>query len=248
MLFAGKTVIVTGAGRGIGRAIAIAFAQEGANVAVASKTMENAEATCAAIREIDTNLSCHPIQVDVTSEESVKQMVATTTSQFETGIDVLVNNAGMTRDGLMMTTKVEDWDLVLNTNLRGPALCTKAVIPKMRKQPGTKSIINIGSVVGGHGNPGQGSYCASKAGLSGLTKALAKELAGQNINVNLVVPGLITTDMTDALTDEQRNKAISQIPLNRPGLPEEVAQMVLLLAKATYTTGAEIPVDGGMGM
>lgn len=189
-----------------------------------------------------------PIQANVSDEDSVKAMVKKVISEFGT-LDVLVNNAGVTRDNLLMRMKEEEFDDVINTNLKGVFLCTKAVTRQMMKQRAGR-IVNVASIVGVSGNPGQANYVAAKAGVIGLTKTTAKELASRNILVNAVAPGFISTDMTDALNDEQKAAMLSMIPLDRFGEPEDVARVVRFLASddASYITGQTIHIDGGMVM
>jgi 3-oxoacyl-[acyl-carrier protein] reductase len=242
-----RVVLVTGAARGIGRVIAIALAEPGTTVYIndvahwdeAAKTRQGVEAKGAQARTIEFNVT-DAAQV----EEAVDRIVK------ESGrLDILVNNAGITRDNLIMRMKEEDWDLVLAVNLKGAYNCIKAVSKPMIKQRGGR-IINISSVVGVMGNPGQANYVASKAGLIGLTKTVAKELAPRNITVNAVAPGFIITEMTEALTDKTKELMLAQIPLNRFGTPEEVADAVVFLASqgAAYITGQVIHVNGGMLM
>ena len=243
----GKVALVTGASRGIGRAIAIALAKEGATVAVnyAGNT-EKAESVVREIREFGSEALA--IQADVTNADSVTAMIKTVTEEFGK-IDILVNNAGITRDNLLMRMKEEDWDSVINTNLKGVFLCTKAVSRQMMKQRKGR-IINISSVVGVSGNAGQANYVAAKSGVIGLTKTSAKELAARGITVNAIAPGFIETDMTNALTEEVSEQLLQQIPLGRFGSPEDVAQTAIFLAseEAAYITGQTIQVDGGMVM
>jgi 3-oxoacyl-[acyl-carrier protein] reductase len=247
MRFDGQVAIVTGAGRGIGRAIALRFADEGARVACVSRTEENA-ATVA-----DEICAVHPdaakaYAVDVADHAAVQKTAARILADFGR-VDVLVNNAGVTRDGLAMRMSVEDWDTVLSTNLRGAFSFTQAILRTMIKQRSGR-IINISSVVGLMGNAGQANYAASKAGLIGFTKSLARELASRNITVNAVAPGLVMTDMTAGLADEIKKAIHAQIPLGRAGTPEEIANAVAFLAssEAGYITGQVLCVDGGIVM
>ncbi|MCM3739080.1 3-oxoacyl-[acyl-carrier-protein] reductase [Oceanobacillus luteolus] len=243
----GKNVLVTGASRGIGRTIAIEFAKQGANVAV---NYAGSEAKAKEVVEelISYDVKAFPIQADVSDENSVKAMVKEVIGQFGS-LDILVNNAGVTRDNLLMRMKEDEFDEVINTNLKGVFLCTKAVTRQMMKQRAGR-IINVASIVGVSGNPGQANYVAAKAGVIGLTKTTAKELATRNILVNAVAPGFISTDMTDALTDEQKEAMLAMIPLERFGAPEDVAKVVRFLASddASYITGQTIHIDGGMVM
>lgn len=245
----GKTAIVTGAGkagRGIGQACALALAQAGANVIVASRTEANAQSVADQIRALGREALA--LGVDVSSAEQVDAMVAAALNQFGT-IDILVNNAGITRDGLMMRMSEEQWDSVLDTNLKGSWLCIKAVTRPMMKQR-SGAIVNISSIMGIMGSPGQANYVASKAGLIGLTKAAARELASRSIRVNAVAPGWIETAMTEELGEEFRSKTIERIPLGRIGTPEDVAEAVLFLCseRARYITGQTLTVDGGLVM
>ena len=243
----GKIALVTGASRGIGRAIAIAFAKEGATVAI--NYAGNHEKAENVVKEIkDLGKDAISIQGDVTNADSVATMVKTVTEQFGK-IDILVNNAGITRDNLLMRMKEEDWDSVINTNLKGVFLCTKAVSRQMMKQRQGR-IINISSVVGVSGNAGQANYTAAKSGVIGLTKTSAKELAARGITVNAIAPGFIETDMTSTLTEDVGEQMLKQIPLGRFGSPDDVAQTAAFLAseEAAYITGQTIHVDGGMVM
>ncbi len=243
----GKHALVTGASRGIGRTIALEFAKHGANVAVNYAGSEDkAKEVVEEIKQY--GVEAFPIQADVSDEASVKKMVKEVIGTFG-GLDILVNNAGINRDNLLMRMKEEEFDEVININLKGVFLCTKAVTRQMMKQRGGR-IINVASIVGVAGNPGQANYVAAKAGVIGLTKTTAKELASRNILVNAVAPGFITTDMTDALTDEQKEAMLEMIPLARFGEPEDVAKVVRFLASedAAYLTGQTIHIDGGMVM
>lgn len=243
----GKHALVTGASRGIGRMIALEFAKHGANVAVNYAGSEDkAKEVVEEIKQY--GVEAFPIQADVSDEASVKKMVKEVIGTFG-GLDILVNNAGINRDNLLMRMKEEEFDEVISINLKGVFLCTKAVARQMMKQRGGR-IINVASIVGVAGNPGQANYVAAKAGVIGLTKTTAKELASRNILVNAVAPGFITTDMTDALTDEQKEAMLEMIPLARFGEPEDVAKVVRFLASedAAYLTGQTIHIDGGMVM
>ncbi|MCA1023034.1 3-oxoacyl-[acyl-carrier-protein] reductase [Halobacillus litoralis] len=242
-----QVALVTGASRGIGRAIALELARKGAKVAVNyAGSEEKAEAVVQEI--IACGGSAMKIQADVASEEDVKQMVKAVVDEFGR-LDILVNNAGITKDNLLMRMKEEEFDSVINTNLKGVFLCTKGVTRQMMKQKYGR-IINVASIVGVSGNPGQANYVAAKAGVIGMTKSNAKELAARNIQVNAVAPGYITTDMTDALTEEQREQMLALIPLKRLGDGEDVARVVRFLASedAAYMTGQTLHVDGGMVM
>jgi 3-oxoacyl-[acyl-carrier protein] reductase len=241
--FSGKVALITGGARGIGRATAQAFAAEGARVIVADVDADAAEATARALGGGAIGLG-----IDVADPQSVKTVVATALSRAER-IDVLVNNAGITRDQLMLRMKRDDWDQVLATNLTPAFVCSQAVLKPMLKQRQGR-IINISSVVGQTGNAGQANYAASKAGVIGFSKALARELASRAITVNVVAPGLIETDMTKAMTEKAQVDWASQIPLGRLGTTADVAAAVCFLAsdEASYITGQVLAVNGGMYM
>lgn len=247
MKLEGKSALVTGASRGIGREIAIALAKEGANVIVNYSGSE-AKANEVVQEIIALGRQAIAIQCNVADGENVKEMVKETINQFGS-LDILVNNAGITRDNLLMRMKEDEWDDVINTNLKGVFLCTKAVSRQMMKQRSGR-IINIASIVGVIGNPGQSNYVAAKAGVIGLTKTTAKELATRGITVNAVAPGFITTDMTDALDEEVKTTMLQQIPLGKFGDPQDIAKVVSFLASedGKYITGQTIHVDGGMFM
>ncbi|MEK5039582.1 3-oxoacyl-[acyl-carrier-protein] reductase [Sporosarcina sp. FSL K6-3457] len=245
--FAGKAAIVTGASRGIGREIALLLAQEGARVAVNySGSKDKADEVVQAITA--SGGEAFAIQADVSNADSVKAMIDQTLETFGS-IDILVNNAGITKDNLLMRMKDDEWDDVININLKGVFLCTKGVTRQMMRQRAGK-IVNVASIVGVSGNPGQANYVAAKAGVIGFTKTAAKELASRNINVNAVAPGFITTDMTDALNEEVKSQMLSAIPLGKLGSPADVAKTVMFLLSddAAYITGQTIHVDGGMVM
>ncbi|MEY8302911.1 3-oxoacyl-[acyl-carrier-protein] reductase [Anaerosalibacter bizertensis] len=247
MILKEKNALVTGGSRGIGRATAIELSKEGANVIITYNS--NEEKAKEVIKEIEKNgVKGLAIKADVSSEEDVKSMMKTIKSQFDS-IDVLVNNAGVTKDNLLIRMKSEDWDKVINTNLKGVYLCTKAVVRGMMKKRHGK-IVNIASVVGISGNAGQGNYSASKAGVIGFTKSIAKELGSRGINVNGVAPGFVETDMTEVLSEDIKEQSLKLIPLNRFAKPEDIANVVVFLCseKANYITGQIINVDGGMLM
>lgn len=247
MLLDTKVALVTGGSRGIGRAIAISLAKSGAKVVV--NFAGNAKAAQEVLSEI-TNLGGEAIavQADVSSLESVEHMIQEIINTYGR-IDVLVNNAGITRDTLLMRMKEQDWDAVINTNLKGIFNCTKAVSRYMLKQKSGK-IVNMSSVVGIMGNAGQANYAAAKAGVIGFTKATAKEFATRGITVNTVAPGFISTDMTAILSEQVKAELNDKIPLGRLGTPEDVASVVLFLVSdaANYITGQTLNVDGGMVM
>jgi 3-oxoacyl-[acyl-carrier protein] reductase len=247
MRFENQNAIVTGAGRGIGRAIAVRLAGEGARVACVSRTEENAKRTADEINIIRAD-TAGAYAVDVSDHTAVQEIGARILEEF-VKIDILVNNAGVTRDALAMRMSVEDWDSVINTNLRGAFNFTQSIVRAMTKQRSGR-IINISSVIGLIGNAGQTNYAASKAGLIGFTKSLAKELARRNITVNAVAPGFITTDMTAGLSDEIKKTIHAKIPLGRTGGPEDIASAVAFLAsaEANYITGQVLCVDGGIVM
>jgi 3-oxoacyl-[acyl-carrier protein] reductase len=243
--FTGKVAVVTGASRGIGRAVATMLAAAGASVVAAARE-SNAEETAAAITAAGGQALAVP--VDVADAASVQAMVDRTLERYGR-VDVLVNNAGITRDQLLLRLKREEWDEVLATNLSGAFLCTQAVLRPMIRQRGGR-IVCISSVVGQMGNAGQANYAASKAGLIGFAKSMARELASRNVTVNVVAPGLIATDMTRAISEEAREEWAAQIPLGRMGMPEDVAAAVCFLASdaAGYVTGQVLAVNGGMYM
>jgi len=242
----GRVAIVTGGAQGIGKSIATQLASAGANVVIADVAEGIAESTAEEISKKGTEAIS--VSVDVSSLSSVQEMVKKTLDKFGR-IDILINNAGVTRDALVMRMKEEDWDFVLDINLKGAFNCIKAVSPIMMRQKYGK-IVNIASIVGISGNAGQANYSASKGGLIALTKTCAKELASRQINVNAVAPGFIQTSMTERLPLEVKEKLSSQIPLGKLGKPEDVAGVVLFLVseEASYLTGEVIRVDGGMAM
>lgn len=243
----GKTAVVTGASRGIGRAIALELAKEGANIVVNySGSKEKADQVVKEIEEL--GVKAISVQANVSDSESVQNLMNTAIETFGS-IDILVNNAGITRDNLLMRMKEDEWDDVINTNLKGVFLATKAVTRQMMKQRAGR-IINISSVVGVLGNAGQANYVAAKAGVIGLTKTTARELASRNILVNAVAPGYIGTEMTESLPEDVKKTISEQIPIAKIGNPEQVAKAVAFLASddASYITGQTLHVDGGLYM
>ncbi len=246
MMLKDKVALVTGAAQGIGKAIALRLAREGASVAVCDMNEALAQQTAAEIASCGVKTSSH--KVNVTQEKEVQVCVDKVIDIFGR-IDILVNNAGITRDGLLIRMKEEDWDLVLAVNLRGTFNFTKSVAKSMMKNRSGK-IVSVASIIGLIGNAGQANYAASKAGVIGLTKSIAKELASRNINVNAVAPGFIDTAMTQALPEETRKKMLELVPLGRMGTAEDVADVVLFLCSdlARYVTGQVITIDGGMVM
>ena len=242
----GHVALVTGASQGIGRACAVALAKAGATVALAARNEEKLKEVAAEIE--DAGGKAAAFRLDVTSGDAIKSTVKEISAHFGT-IDILVNNAGITRDTLLLRMKRADWDDVLTTNLSAPFLLIQAVIAGMMKQRWGR-IINITSVVGEMGAPGQANYASSKAGLIGLTLSVAREVASRNITVNAVAPGYIATAMTDALSDQQKQAITAQIPLGRQGADSDVAHAVLFLAgnEAGYITGHVLDVNGGMLM
>lgn len=247
MNFSGKTAVVTGGSRGLGRAVCRRLAEGGANVVFSYAG--NTAAAQETVRELESmGAEVRAVQGDVADSEAVKALMDTAVKEFGQ-IHILVNNAGITRDGLAMMMKEEDFDAVIDTNLKGTFLCMKAVSRIMLRQKYGR-IVNLSSVVGIHGNAGQVNYAASKAGVIGMTKSLAKELAAKGITVNAVAPGFITTDMTDALPEAAKTALLATIPMARLGAPEDVADAVAFLAGdgSAYITGQVLGVDGGMGM
>ena len=245
-MLSGKTAIVTGASRGIGAAIAHRLCEVGANVVICSRSTEGVSQTANALE--NKGYTVHAIAADISKKEDVDTLVDETINQFSQ-VDILVNNAGITRDMLLMRLKDEDWDAVLQTNLTGTMYCTRAVLRPMIRQKNGR-IINISSVIGLMGNPGQASYAAAKAGIIGLTKTTAKEVGTRGITVNAIAPGFITTDMTAKIPEAFQNRLLELIPLQNFGIPEDVADTVCFLASeaARYITGQTIQVDGGLVM
>ncbi|TNF49296.1 MAG: 3-oxoacyl-[acyl-carrier-protein] reductase [Deltaproteobacteria bacterium] len=241
-----KVAIVTGASRGIGRAIALALASQGAKVVASARNAEALAELTAEIKSQDGDALA--VVGDVAVEDDANNLVKKTVEAYGQ-VDVFINNAGITRDGLLLRMKNADWDAVLDTNLKGAFLCTRAVAKVMSKQRSGR-IINISSVVGEMGNAGQANYCASKAGLLGLTKSVARELARRNVTVNAITPGFITTEMTEDMTGKAQEAMTDQIPLGRPGSAEDVANAVIFLAseQSAYITGQVLGVNGGMYM
>lgn len=246
-MFTGKVAVVTGAGRGIGYTIAQRLASGGAKVAVISRSLSSCTA---AAEKINAEFpgAAKAYAVDVADYEAMQTVGAQVIADFGS-VDILVNNAGITRDGLMLRMKEEDWDAVLDTNLKGAFAATKAFLKPLMKSSAGR-IINISSVVGIVGNPGQANYCASKAGMIGYSKSLAKELASRKVTCNVIAPGFIATEMTDVLNETQREAILKNIPLGLLGEPEDIAAAVEFLAspQAAYITGQVLAVDGGMTM
>lgn len=241
-----QIAVVTGAGRGIGRAIALKFANEGADVVVISRTQENSEKVAAEIRALGRKAWAFAVDVaDAAAVSAAAEKILAETGK----VDILVNNAGVTRDGLVMRMSDADWDTVLDTNLKGAFLVTKAFSRAMIKARAGR-IINISSVIGLIGNAGQCNYAASKAGLIGFTQSCARELAGRGITANAIAPGFIQTDMTSDLKEEMKTALLQQIPLGRFGEADDIANAALFLAGAgaRYVTGQVLTVDGGMVM
>ena len=245
-VLANQVAVVTGAGRGIGRAIALKFAAAGADVVCVSRTAENSEKAAGEVRALGRKAWAHAVDVaDPKAVAAAGERILSETSR----VDVLVNNAGVTRDGLIMRMSEEDWDTVLNTNLRGAFSFTKAFSRGFIKQRSGR-IINIASVIGLIGNAGQCNYAASKAALIGFTKSVARELASRGITANALAPGFIETDMTAVLDEKMREELLKKIPLNRLGKAEDIAEAALFLAgpAGSYITGQVLTVDGGMVM
>ena len=246
MRFKERVVLVTGSAQGIGREIAMAFAKEGADVVISDVDLEKAKETSAEIEGLGRRSLA--LKMDVTSFSKVEEALNLILDKF-TKVDILVNNAGITKDNLLLRMSDAEWDAVINVNLKGAFNCTKAVTrPMLKKRSG--KIINIASIIGIIGNPGQINYAASKAGIIALTKTTAKELASRNINVNAIAPGFIQTQMTDKLSEDVKQKMKAAIPLGKLGQPSDVACACLFLAseEAAYITGQTLIVDGGMVM
>ncbi len=242
----GKVAIVTGASRGIGRVIALDLAARGAKVVLSAR---NAEARAEVAGEISSSGGeSLAVAGDVSNSADAAKLFSEAVAKFQK-VDILVNNAGITRDGLVVRMKDEDWDAVMDINLKGAFFCSREAAKLMTKQRSGR-IINISSVVGEMGNPGQANYCASKAGMLGMTKSMARELSRRNVTVNAITPGFIETDMTGELSDKVRNELAAQIPLGRFGSAEDISHAVLYLASdgAGYVTGQTLGVNGGMYM
>jgi 3-oxoacyl-[acyl-carrier protein] reductase len=246
MSLTGKKALITGASRGIGKAVAMKLAAEGADVIVTATSLDRAKQTADQI--ILLGRKAIPVKVDVSVASDVEALFQVVVEEFGS-LDILVNNAGITRDGLLMRMKDEDWDSVLDVNLKGTFLCTREAIKLMAKAKSGR-IVTISSVVGEMGNAGQANYCASKAGIIGFTKAVAREYAKRNITVNAVAPGFVETDMTGVLTEGVRDELLKQIPVNRFGSPEDIANAVYYLVSdlGSYVTGQVLAVNGGMHM
>jgi len=241
-----RTALITGASRGIGKACALALATAGHRVVLAARSVDQLEEAAAGVRE--RGGEAFVIGMDLAAQESIVSGFAKAAKEFGR-IDILVNNAGVTKDGLAVRMKQADWDMVLQTNLSGPFYAIQQVLPGMMRERWGR-IVNISSVVGEMGNPGQANYVSSKAGLIGLTKSLAREVGSRNITVNAVAPGFIATDMTHGLSDELKQKMIGETPLKRMGAPEDVASAVKFLAseEAGFITGHVLDVNGGIYM
>lgn len=243
----GKCAVITGASRGIGKSIAIKFAKEGANIVINYRN--NEEEALKVKKELeDLGSKTLVVKADISELKEAENLIKEAKNEFGR-VDILVNNAGITKDNLLIRMKEEDFDNVIKINLKGAFNCLKAVTPIMLKQKYGK-IVNMSSVVGVIGNPGQVNYCASKAGLIGMTKSLAREIGSRNITVNAIAPGFIDTDMTKVLNEDQKKNILSQVPLNRFGSVEDIANVALFLASenSNYITGQVIHVDGGMAM
>lgn len=246
MSLTGKKALVTGASRGIGRAVALKLAREGADLIVTATSLERAKQTADEILLLGRKAI--PVKADVSDSADVEALFQIVSAEFG-ALDILVNNAGITRDGLLVRMKDEEWDAVIDVNLKGTFACTREAIKLMSKAKSGR-IVNISSVVGEMGNAGQANYCASKAGMIGFTKAVAREYAKRNITVNAVAPGFIETDMTGVLSDAVREELLRQIPVNRFGRPDDIANAVYFLVSdlGSYITGHVLSVNGGMHM
>jgi len=242
----GKIALVTGGARGIGREIALLLASQGADIALCDVNLEQAEETAKEIRS--SGRGCLAFKVDVTDLKSVQEMVDKILDKFKK-LDILINNAGITKDNLILRMSEEDWDKVIAVNLKGTFVCTKIASKVMLKQRSGR-IINLASIIGMMGNAGQANYAASKAGIIALTKSVAKELAPRGVTVNAIAPGFIKTEMTAKLPDDIQKKMLSGIPLGRFGEPKDVADLVLFLSSesSSYITGQVVQIDGGMLM
>jgi 3-oxoacyl-[acyl-carrier protein] reductase len=241
-----RTALVTGSSRGIGRATALALARDGKDIVVASPELELNEQVAEEVRALGRKALT--VNLDLCSPSSIKESFKIALEEFGR-IDILVNNAGITRDGLAVRMKPDDWNLVIQINLTGAFYASQQVLPGMMRERWGR-IVNVSSVVGRAGNPGQANYVSSKAGIIGLTKALAQEMGGRNITVNAVAPGFIATDMTAGLPEEVKARMLSGVPLRRMGTPEDVAAAVKFLTseEASYITGHVLDVNGGMYM
>lgn len=246
MIFKDKVSLITGGARGIGREIALAFAKEGSDIVICDVNKDALEATKKEIEALGRHAEA--FLVDVTSLSQVEEMVNKTLDKFQK-IDILINNAGITRDALIVRMSEQEFDSVIAVNLKGTFNCTKALAKVMMKQRYGK-IVSIASIIGIMGNAGQANYAASKAGIIGITKSVAKELASRNVNVNAIAPGFIETDMTAKLPDNVKSQMLSFIPLNRFGKASDVANLAMFLASdaSSYITGQVIKIDGGMVM
>jgi len=241
-----QTAVVTGAGRGIGRSIALKFASEGADIVCVSRTADNAEKVANEVRALGRKAWAHAVDVsDANAVSAASERILAEAGR----VDILVNNAGVTRDGLLMRMSEQDWDTVMDTNLKGAFLFTKGLTRAFVKQRSGR-IINVASIIGLIGNAGQANYAASKAALIGFTKSIARELASRNITANALAPGFVETDMTASLSPEVRAELLKKVPLNSFGQPEDIAHAAVFLAgpSARYITGQVLTVDGGLVM